>query len=185
MEVIRNFVANTVGIEHEEFLKLSTDNHIEAWGAIRRLTLGAELLVNCVSHETVIVRLDRYGETHWENNYGAIGDGSEVARAFLCLQPWHSDSGHEYYTGKVPLAECLYRIYEAKCAAHKANPSSVGQSTSFQVLTKNGRFILSGKMWKAIDELFEEKHRVPNVAAKIKDIGDIIKLHEAFPIGTP
>jgi hypothetical protein len=38
-------------------------------------------------------------------------------------------------------------------------------------------------MWKAIDDLFLEKHRVPDVAAKIKDIGEILSPHQPFEKG--
>jgi hypothetical protein len=187
-ELIRNFVTNNTGIDHAEFVKLSSDNHIGTWSEIRRLTLGADILICHVGSAVALVRLDRFGEPHWEHNYGAIGDGSDVARAFLCLQPWiASQRDDEYYMKPVPLVECLYRLYEAKCAAHKANPSSVGEATSFQVLSKDGRTGISPEMWGALDDAFRRKHRVPDIAKALKPDASILRGFQPFgidPIGS-
>jgi hypothetical protein len=164
-EVIRHYVEMTIGISFDEFKTLPTTNHIETWAEVRSLTLGADLLISCVppDSEPVIVRLDRWGATHWESRYAAIGEGGEIARALLCLQPW-DDSGRHLSSGggsEPTLGQCLYRVYEAKRAAHVANPSSVGRATGIQVLWKGQKLAITQQCIESLEDAFNLKHNVP------------------------
>jgi hypothetical protein len=164
-EIIQHFVKMSVGKDYEDFCKLPNDNYLDEWNSLRRLTLDADILIAHVGHDPVIIRLDRWGRTHFENNYGAIGNGSDIARAFLCLQLWDAAEHREmlaHAMRRVPLRECLYRIYEAKQAAHSANPSSIGACTAFQVLTRNGRHSVAPMFAHMLDVIFNNKHKVPN-----------------------
>ncbi len=165
-ELIRNYVESTTGITHSEFIRLPTDQYSDVWHAVRQLNLGADILISHVSHESAIVRLDRWGEVHWENNYSLIGSGSEVARAMLCLQTWEPSKDHKtgpHFRIQIPLEECLYRLSEAHLAAHKANPSSVGALSVFQVLTANYRSTPKPEYIQSIHRIFDSKHQVPGI----------------------
>lgn len=168
-EILSHFIGMKLGISLTGFQKLPSDNYLDTWAEVNRQTLGADILICCVTHEPLIVRVDRWGDVHWENNYFAIGEGSEIARALLCLQPWYASHAHgkhgHFAVDKVPLIECLYRIYEAKMAAHVAHPSSVGQSTTFEVLTSVTRGPISEECTKAMTDLFYAKHKVPDISA--------------------
>jgi len=116
-QIVNHHVEMNLGMTFGELQRLPHDNYIDTWMEIKRLTLGADLLICTIGCEPLIIRLDRFGGVHWENNYFAIGNGAETARAFLCLQPWFSSAQHNWEPGRdepesVPLSECLYRIYE-------------------------------------------------------------------------
>jgi hypothetical protein len=165
-ELVRHHVEMTIGIPFTEFKTLPSSNYLETWNEIRGLTLGADLLFSCAPSadaEPIIIRLDRWGMTHWESHYAAIGEGSEIARAFLCLQPWDSSGRHMSGGGGAEpnLGQCLYRVYEAKRAAHTANPSSVGRATGLQVLWNGERLLASLECIEMLETAFELKHNVP------------------------
>src|SRR5436190_11005123 len=127
MELVRHHIEMSTGIAFEEFKKLSAASpnaFIDTWSEIKSLTLGADLLISCVppKSEAIIVRLDRWGYTHWESHYAAIGEGSDIARALLCLQPWDASGRHGSSGGgpEPTLGQCLFRVYEAKRTAHTA-----------------------------------------------------------------
>jgi hypothetical protein len=164
-QILTHFVEMKLGISLEEFHRLPQENYLDTWAEIRSLTLGSDILLCAVGGEPIIVRLDRNGNVHWESNYSAIGDGAEVARALLCLQPWYGALHHTqrgtYVKTQVPLAECLYRLDEAKRAAHLANPSSISAATSFEILTRDSRSAITPEFNNLISTVFEQKHRVP------------------------
>jgi hypothetical protein len=162
-EIIHTFVLRSAGIEYSDFIKLSTDETSNIWHSIRQLTLGADLLIGIVKAEPVIIRVDKWGDAHWENNYGVIGSGAEVARALLCLQPWSASANHREVQPerrRVPLEECLFRLQEAHFVAHKANPSSVGEIISLQVLTANHRASIRAEILKSVMRFCRDKHKV-------------------------
>lgn len=177
IERVQTFVPMRAGMPFDDFKKLSTSEHADVWNDIRNLNLGADLLIVYVApppvNERIVVRLDRWGNVHWETNYGTIGDGSEVARAFLCLQEWEQSGPQTETTHhnveSVPLKECLYRIFEAKQAAHFANPSSVGESSTFQVITASERISISGAFHRAMEAAFNKKHQVPKLIEEDTD----------------
>ncbi len=164
-QIIRHHVEMTTGLQYEDLKKAPQDNFREVWAEIRELNLGADLLITSVgaSLEPIIIRLDRWGNTHWENQYSAIGEGAQIALAMLCLQPWDG-LGHPNGDGAgLPsLQQCLYRTYEAKRAAHIAHPSSVGQATGFQVLTRNEKYSITPQCYEMLEQTFNIKHRVPS-----------------------
>lgn len=163
--IISHYVEMSTGMQHAELIKHPQEHYRDVWMEINNLNLGADILITSVGTATqpIIIRLDRWGETHWEYNYSAIGEGSRIARAMLCLQPW---DGLGWPNGENPtlpsLLQCLYRVYEAKRAAHIAHPSSVGEATGFQVLIGDEKFSLDPMFQERLDEVFNIKHRVPS-----------------------
>jgi 20S proteasome alpha/beta subunit len=182
-EIIENHVLNRFGASYKEFRHTPRDQqtefHSHIWSEIQLLNLNADLIFCGFCAEVpVIVRLDRYARTPWVSNYDAIGTGSEVARAMLCLQPWSQDA-----TGPITpvrLNECLYRVFEAKNVAHVADPQSVGEPTSFQiVVAKNGAFGITPKFFQRLVDEFNLKHCVPGLSTD--DIMDVIDVAEVIP----
>jgi hypothetical protein len=164
-EIIENFVENSIGLKHSEFVKLPTEQYADYWHSIRRLNLGADLLIANVKREAIIVRLDRWGETHWEQNYSAVGEGADIARAMLCLHPWKPAKYHRAKTHPaavpVPLEECVLRLYEAHVVAHMANPSSVGRAVGYEILTARHRCTTTAKAMEGIERFINNKHKIP------------------------
>jgi hypothetical protein len=185
-EMIHNFVENNIGLPHSEFVKLPRDQHFDVWTAILKMNLGADILITYVSHEPIFIRLDRFGQTHWEHNYGVIGDGADIARAMLCLQTWTPAIQHgasdSYGRGTIPVEECLFRISEAHFAAHKANPSSVGEVTSFHVSTPHYRGSVKGDFLSYIHTLLRAKHRVPQIQP-CRDKDQLFSKYRSFATG--
>jgi hypothetical protein len=164
--LIGNLVENSIGVKHSEFVKLPTDQYLDVWQDIRRMNLGADLIIATVKHEPVIIRLDRFGEPHWETNYSAIGNGADIARAMLCLQQWMpSDRHQERATLRftVPIQECAFRLMEAHFAANKANPSSVGSRLILRVLGQGHRANICPENMDTLNGLLKLKHRVPEL----------------------
>jgi hypothetical protein len=129
------------------------------------MTLGANLLICGFCGTTpVIINLDESGRASWIDSYGIVGDGWQYARTMLCLQPWNS-LGDRRMGGPwkpVPLEHCIYRVYEAKAAAHIASPQKIGEATTFQVLVGGkGRFAVKLGFRDSMHEVFELKHQVP------------------------
>lgn len=169
-EIIKHHVRMAQGIEYDELRKTPkdclSDLDDEILHSIRGLTLGADVIIATFSDEAMIIRLDRYGKAHWETNYSVIGEGSDIALAFLCQQPWDfggsSDPPTVGWVKALSLMQCLYRVYEAKKAAEKNR--SVGESTAFSVLIKDvGRFEISDECRDILYDRFEKKTRVPTI----------------------
>lgn len=169
-EIVHHYVAMSYGKDYDEFLKATRpenviDFHHDIWSGIGRLHLGTDLLICGFCVDTpVIINLDALGHAAWLDNYGVVGDGWQHARTMLCLQPWNS-FGTQDALGPlhpVPLEHCIYRVFEAKEAAHIANPQKVGEAIMIQVLIKGeGRFGVHWEFLESIQELFREKHQVP------------------------
>jgi hypothetical protein len=183
-EIVEEYVKTTLGIAYEELRRTRseclTDTHLEVWREIKHLDLGADLLFcGFCGKVPVIVRLDRFGRSPWETNYAVIGEGGEIARAMLCLQEW-SHAGSKGYLSSgdiqpVALDQCIYRLYEAKTAAHKAHPSSVGIATAFQIIVcGKGKFGLKEECQDGLHEIFDGKHVVPDTTA-LSSVGRVGK----------
>ena len=169
-ELIRLFVESSTGIPHSEFIRLPTDQYASIWHGVSLVNLAAEVLIATVKHEPIIIRVDRRGAPHWENNYSAIGDGSEIARAMLCMHMWTPASQHhptsQIARAVIPLEECVFRLGGAHAAAHTANPSSVGGMVAYQILTAHYR---SSIKWEFVEEsqrIFAVQHQVPQFKRK-------------------
>jgi 20S proteasome alpha/beta subunit len=138
----------------------------EVYDAIRNLNLQADVIIAVFSDESVILRLDRFGSVHWESNYSVIGEGADIALAFLCQQPWDLGGSSNPPTSgpstAMTLMQCLYRVYEAKKAAEKNR--SVGEATAFSVLIRGkGRFEISTTCRDKLYNAFKRKNRVPKL----------------------
>ncbi len=169
-KIIEHFVEINLGISYAELRATErsrlTDYQEIIWRRIEELTLGADVIIGGFSDEAVIVRLDRYGKAHWETNYSVIGEGADIALAFLCQQPWDfggSSNPPTFGTVKpMTLMQCLYRVYEAKKAAEKNR--SVGESTALIVLIQGrGKFEVSDACRERMQWAFDAKHRVPGL----------------------
>jgi 20S proteasome alpha/beta subunit len=152
----------TINMSFDTFVKRHRAEFHEShsrdiWDQIHHtVDLGADLLLCGFSgDESLIVRLDRLGKTHWEDNYSAIGIGSDIAQAFLCQRDWY-DTKNE----ALQLLDCLYRIFEAKRAAQ--NNRHVGESTAFEVLMPGGkRKDITDECFQAFKATYEERLKVP------------------------
>jgi len=135
--LIEHHLRMNFGLTFTEFLEKHRNQLAEfqgrdIWTQVNNIDLDADVLICGFSgDEATIVRLDRYGKTHWETNYSVIGAGADIALAFLCQRDWIGQTKDE-----PQLMECLYRIYEAKRAA-QAN-RHVGVSTAFEILFPGG-----------------------------------------------
>lgn len=148
--MVEHHLDMTINMSYDNFVERHRTEFHEShsrdiWNQIHHtVDLGADLLLCGFSgDDSLIVRLDRYGKTHWEDNYSAIGIGSDIAQAFLCQRDWMTED-----QDLLELPDCLYRIYEAKRAAQKNR--HVGETTSFQVLMPEG------KRSDITDECFQE-----------------------------
>jgi hypothetical protein len=167
-EIIEHYIKMFLGLDYSSLRAIPkdrlTDIDEEAYHTFRTLNLGADVII--ATDEAVIVRLDRWGRAHWENNYSVIGEGADIALAFLCQHQWDFGGSSEPASfgsvAPVTLMQCLYRVYEAKRAAEKK--SSVGRSTALSVLIKGeGTFEVSDSCRQLLLEAFEQKNRVPQI----------------------
>jgi 20S proteasome alpha/beta subunit len=119
-DLIDHHLRMSLGLSFEEFLnthrnKLHDVHARDIWNQIEHIDLETDLLICGFSgDEAVVIRLDRFGKTHWETNYSVVGIGSDIALAFLCQRDWNEGEGK-----RLQLMDCLFRIYEAKKAAEK------------------------------------------------------------------
>lgn len=149
-EIIDHHLQMSLGIPRKEFLEngsrlFSPDHYNQLWAEVRGLDLGADLLFTGFfddgtgTNESILVRLDRLGQTHWEAGYAVTGIGSDIALAFLCQREYR----------QLELMECLFRVYEAKTAAQRNR--HVGQQTMIVITVEGrGKFRLTPKGWTAL-----------------------------------
>jgi 20S proteasome alpha/beta subunit len=134
--IVDHHLDMTISMSFDDFVRRHRNEFVESysreiWNQIGHIDLGADvLLCGFTGDEQLIVRLDRYGKTHWEANYSVIGIGSDIAHAFLCQRDWMGKDQE-----RLNLADCLYRIYEAKRASQKNR--HVGETSVFQILFQN------------------------------------------------
>jgi hypothetical protein len=155
-DLIDHHLRMSIGMSYRNFLKLHretfSDVHSsELWKEIQSIDLGCDVIINIFLGGPMIIRLDRYGQTHWESNYSVIGTGMDIALSFLCQHPWHDG---------LDLMSCLYRVYEAKRAA-QAN-RHVGKFTPMEILFSGGRrYTLSEPGIALLQQTFEQRHELP------------------------
>jgi len=110
---------------------------MEAWSRIKRLDLGAELVVcTFTDDEAAILVVEASGKVIWVDHYAAVGTGSQIASTFLHQRP---------YADSMPLDECLYRAVEAKMAAER-NPY-VGPKTNLEFRTSSEISFISNEYY--------------------------------------
>jgi 20S proteasome alpha/beta subunit len=150
----------TVSMTFDEFVKRHRNELTESfgrdvWAQIQQIDLGADIVLCGFSRdEPLIVRLDRYGKTHWETNYSVVGIGSDIALAFLCQRDWETKNQET-----LELPDCLYRIFEAKRASEKNR--HVGKSTVFQVLMPGEkRADITDQCYKVFKETYRTRLRL-------------------------
>jgi len=148
-ELVEHYIGmNTVLGSRDEFLQKSRDVFSEAHynrlqDEIKAIGLGGDIILAGFHGETpIIVRLDSAGEVHWEDHYSVVGAGSDIAFAILALNPYDEE--------KIEVPECVFRLFEAKSAAH-AN-KTVGVATVFEVLVRNQE---TQEAFDISDEFFE------------------------------
>jgi hypothetical protein len=172
-EILEHYVGMTLGISYEDFLntaqrRFTEAQYVDELERIRHLGLGAEVII-CGFHgdEPLTVKLDADGEAHWETNYSVIGDGADIALAFLAQRD---------YDPEMPLMECMLRVYEAKRAAEVNR--HVGKLTSFEVLVQaRKRFDISDTCFKLLKRTVRKRHALPKVEFK----GEYLEILEDEP----
>jgi hypothetical protein len=169
--LVEHHLEMTIAMPYEDFVKrhkseFSDPYSRDIWNQIQHIDLGADLILCGFSDdESVIIRLDRYGITHWETNYSVVGVGDDIAYAFLCQRQWHKESEYddedestedEIFHTPLQLPDALYRIVEAKWAAEKNR--HVGDATTFEILMPDGRrFGIARKCFMAYKEAFKAR----------------------------
>jgi len=148
-EIINHHVEMALGLSLQEFLntgrdKFTVDHYNQLWSEIRNLDLGADLIFSGFHNkESIVLRLDRAGQVHWENNYSVVGIGSDIALVFL--------GQRDYDCFSIGLMDCLFRILEAKHAAQRNR--HVGEGSLILIATEGvGRFALTNKGWDAFEK---------------------------------
>lgn len=151
-EIVDHHLGMTIRMPYSEFVKQHRTDFIEShsreiWNEIKLIDLGTDVILGGFSgDEPVLVRLDRYGKAHWEDNYSVVGIGADIALAFLCQRDWYMENDD-----RLQLIDCLYRVFEAKAAAQKNR--HVGESTAFEVLMPGA------KRYDITDECFKDFKR--------------------------
>lgn len=136
--LVNHHLNMTISMSFDEFVKRHRNEFTEShgrdiWNEVQHIDLGADILLcGFTGEERLIVRLDRYGKTHWESNYSVVGVGMDIAFAFLCQRKWETKDQEE-----LELPDCIYRMYEAKRAS-EAN-RHVGKLTVINILMSKGR----------------------------------------------
>lgn len=161
--IIDHYLQMNLGVSLQEFLDTGSkrflpDHYNQLWGEIRNLDRGADLIFSgfhgsgAGEIESILVRLDRVGETHWERGYSVIGVGMDIALAFLCQR--------DYDLENMPLMECLFRVAEAKKSAERNR--HVGTQTMILIAIQGaGRFRLSADGWEAMKASLAARKAVP------------------------
>ncbi len=158
-DLLDHHLRMSLGLSFDEFLNTHRDrlhdvHSRDIWNQIHHIDLETDLLICGFSgDEPVVIRLDRFGKTHWETNYSVVGIGSDIALAFLCQRDWSAEDG-----SPLQLTDCLLRIYEAKRAAEKNR--HVGEATSFEILFRNGeRFDISDSCFRMMKIVLDITYR--------------------------
>jgi len=173
--IVDHHLDMTINMSFDDFVKRHRSEFHEShsrdiWDQIHHtVDLGADLLLCGFSgDESLIVRLDKFGKTHWEDNYSAIGIGSDIAQAFLCQRDWY-DTEKE----SLQLLDCLYRLFEAKRAAEKNR--HVGESTAFEILMPGGeRKDITDECFQFFKTTYKERLELPKfqLTSYLKDFDD-------------
>lgn len=165
-EIVDHHLGMTLRMPFQDFVKnhkaaLTETHGREIWNEIKLIDLGTDVIFGGFmgrdDPEPVLVRLDRYGKAHWEDNYSVVGIGADIALAFLCQRDWYKEDN-----SRLQLIDCLYRVYEAKAAAQKNR--HVGESTAFEILMP------IGKRYDVTDECFKELKRRFSLRMKSPDL---------------
>jgi hypothetical protein len=155
-----------ISMSFDDFVKrhrneFSESHSRDIWNQVQHIDLGADIVLCGFSgDENVVVRLDRFGKTHWETNYSVVGVGSDIALAFLCQRDWYMEnddpSGPDAGKAGVEIKDALYRIVEAKWAAQKNR--HVGETTAFEVLMPGGqRFDITQECYDTFKKVFKRR----------------------------
>lgn len=180
-EIVDHHLEMTLRMPYKDFVKdhrsaLAETHSREIWNEIKLIDLATDT-VFCGfsgSDEPVLVRLDRYGKAHWEDNYSVVGIGSDIALAFLCQRDWYTENGDEDDEGQLQLHDCLYRVFEAKAAAQKNR--HVGESTAFEILMPKGkRYDVTDACFKTLKRKYASRLKPPDLSGMkdfLKEIKD-------------
>jgi hypothetical protein len=114
----------------------------ETWHDITRLTLDTEVIIGGIhSGQTILIKIDNKGYTHWEDQYSVVGTGSAEALAFL--------SQNEYDEEEISLEDSLMRMVETLDFVSTAN-NTVGHMSRFHI------YLEDGSSWDVKDSFFKK-----------------------------
>jgi len=168
-EIATHFIEMEFGCSQDEFMSLgrewlSRNDHSEFWREIRKLTLNCSLLIGYADDsEPVLIRVDSDGQVFWEDCYGCIGSGGDLALAYLCQR---------VYDDTMPIMDCLRTIYSAKKLSE--NNPYVGTSSSFDIhgdLNNKQRY-LTDAGWSKITEAWDEAQVVTELLSDNAYLGE-------------
>jgi hypothetical protein len=159
--IVEHHLDMTISMSHDEFVRRHRSDFLEShsreiWEQIRNINLGADILLcGYCGDEPEIVRLDRFGRTHWVTNYSVVGAGEDIAYVFLGQRDWEDEAG-----APPRLLDCLYRIFEAKKAAQRNR--HVGESTAFEILLPGGiRKDVTDECFQSMKMMYEARLKPP------------------------
>lgn len=159
-DLVEQWVQFNLAMPFDEFRKthreqLHPEHAKELWRRIQDIDLEADILL-CGFQDDLpaIVKLNRYGKAHWENNYAAVGAGADIAYSFLALRDWDTD----------PTAmQCAYYLMEAKIAAEQNR--HVGPQTRIQLITSDRRrFSFKEQTFDDLRDKILEQWKVPELS---------------------
>jgi 20S proteasome alpha/beta subunit len=121
----------------------------ETLAAIEKVNLDCSLIVcTFVKNEPLIFQVNEDASVRREQNFTAIGNGSELASAILSFRRQHA---------QLTLDETTYNVFEATKFARKAKVPGVGKVHSFSVLApkRKQRKLRQGAIRK-LDKYFDK-----------------------------
>jgi hypothetical protein len=180
-EIVDHHLSMTLRMSYVDFVKqhrgdFHESHSREIWNEIKHIDLGTDVILCGFSGpDHAIVRLDRYGKTHWENNYSVVGVGADIALAFLCQRDWYEEDSE-----RLELINCLYRVYEAKVAAQKNR--HVGETTAFEILMPGAhRFDVTDSCFKDLKDRYYRRLKPPVFKQPMKGFLKVIEDEDERP----
>ena len=159
--IVEHHLDMTISMSYDDFVRRHKSEFLEShgrevWDHIRNINLGADIILcgHC-GGEPQLVRLDRFGRTHWMTNYAVVGAGEDIAYVILGQRDWENEKGES-----PGLLDCLYRIFEAKKSAQRNR--HVGESTAFEILLPGGvRKDITDECFQVMKLTYEARLRPP------------------------
>ena len=149
--LIDRYTRLNLGLSFEEFLErgktvLTETHYLETWSELRRINLGAELIVATFGQgEPVIMRISADAHVYWEDHFSTIGSGGPIAEAFLVQRPYHDTMN---------VSQCVARVLEAKYASERnrdVGPTTLLEIITFNEKTEPQRYVLTDAAFQAYE----------------------------------
>lgn len=129
-KLVKRFVKARHGVSFEHFRTHKSEFDKGKWtetqSGIANIGLGCSLIVCAfLKKEAFVFQVNEDCSIVREENFAAIGSGSDVANAILCFRQQHEE---------LSIEETAYSLFEATQFARKAKVPGVGKLHAFSVL---------------------------------------------------